>query len=304
MSPPPAARSAFEAALPLRRAVGEGAHGDGYGPVFFMDIDNTYLQTNTRGLHNLARRAWETAQAKQPVPGMPELIRALRAGPGGEAHRRLFFVSASPPLMEKVLRERLRLDRIEYDGLCFKDQWQHIKGGEIRRLRRQAGYKLTALLLYARELAAHEPQILIGDDLEQDAGIYATYAEAVAGRLEGAELERRLEVLKASPDEHAAIGRLLGELPRADRVQAIGILGTGARQRHLQAAFPPYLDFGPGASDHACRFFGLGLIDRAQAEDVFAACGPAARRSALERAEAQGQLRGRALARLRGELSR
>ena len=296
--------SAFEAALPLRRVVGEGPAGDAYGPVFFLDIDNTYLQTNTRGLHNLARRALEAAQAKQPVPGMPELIRALRRGPGGGARRRVIFVSASPPLMEKVLRERLRLDGIAYDGICFKDQWQHIKGGEIRRLRRQAGYKLTALLLYARELPSHEPQILVGDDLEQDAGIYATYAEAVAGRLAGAELERRLEVLKASTDEHEAIARLLAELPRADRVQAIAILGSGARQRHLQAVFPPYLAFGPGAADHACRFFGLGFIDRAQAQEVFAACGPLARSSALERAEAQGQLRGRALARLRGELAK
>ena len=63
---------------------------------------------------------------------------------------RIYFVSASPPQIGQAIKEKLALDGIEYDGIVFKDQLQHLVRGKFRHLREQVGYKLTELLKAGR----------------------------------------------------------------------------------------------------------------------------------------------------------
>jgi len=83
------------------------------GPVITSDIDRTYLESSIHSLRGLVRTALESAEEKRAFAGMIPLYHALRHGPGETPRQTpLYFVSASPPQMEEVLREKMALDGI------------------------------------------------------------------------------------------------------------------------------------------------------------------------------------------------
>ena len=164
------------------------------------DLDKTYLRSEFDTLRQLWRTVRERGADKVEVPGVPEVVKALRAS----ADRRgrslaTHFVSASPPQIGRAIRDKLALDGIPYDGIIFKDQLDHLKRGKLRQLREHVGFKLVALLRGRLEQPAATRELLFGDDWEADPFTYSLYADALDGTLGWDALEGILKRVGADP---------------------------------------------------------------------------------------------------------
>lgn len=198
---------------------------EGYdGAAFVWDIDKTYLSTAFSSVRGLLRIPLEFAVDKIAIPGMPEVLRALRRGTGEQyAGWPLYFVSASPPQVRRVLEHKMLMDGVEYDGLTSKDWVRCLIQFRPGRLREQVGFKLCAMLegRLARPTAR---EYLFGDDVEQDAAAFYLYARLLSGELspgEGADVMRENGVKR--DDRRCAFG-MLETLPRKlGRVERIFI---------------------------------------------------------------------------------
>ena len=93
--------------------------------IFRWDLDKTYLRTEFATMRQLWRTAFQKAKDKVAYPGATALLRALRKGPDGRT-RLIYFVSASPPQLERVVAEKFALDGIEIDGIYFKDNLRNL----------------------------------------------------------------------------------------------------------------------------------------------------------------------------------
>lgn len=172
------------------------------GYVFISDIDKTYLATHIDSLGGLLRAAFETPERKLNVPGVSILLRALRRGAGEEAARNpLFFVSASPPQMERKLLAKMELDGVDHDGIIFKNQLAHVRQGKFKKLREQIGYKLGALLSLWLQLPPKAKVVLLGDDSESDALVFSLFVEICAGNVQGKTLYELLRYLHVFREE-------------------------------------------------------------------------------------------------------
>src|SRR6266581_561484 len=164
------------------------------------DLDKTYLRSEFDSLRSLLRTAFERAEDKVDVPGVAELIRALKAAAerrGGSAL--VYFVSASPPQIGAAIRKKLALDGVPYDGIVFKDQLAYLKRGKLRNLREHVGFKLAELLRGRLAAPPGAAELLFGDDWELDSLIYSLYADLVAGRLLPARLAPILRRIRVDP---------------------------------------------------------------------------------------------------------
>ncbi len=183
------------------------------GPVFVWDIDKTYLSTRFSSLGGLGRIPIEFAVDKQAIPGMPSVLRGLRRGPGAEfACSPLYFISASPPQLRKVVTKKMLLDGVEWDGIIFKDWLGTLMQLRPGRLKDQLGFKLSALLT-GRQSRPLATEYLFGDDVEKDAEAFALYAEVMAGELGAGELEQRLVQAGVPTDDRKGIQNLISALP-------------------------------------------------------------------------------------------
>ncbi len=164
--------------------------------VFRWDLDKTYLKSDFDSLRELMRVPFEKPQDKVAVPGVAPLIRSLRdaaAQSGREV--RIYFISASPPQIAKAIKQKLALDGVEYDGIVFKNQLQHLVRGRFRNLREQVGFKLTELLKSRPAMPAASREVLFGDDWESDPIIYSLYADLLAGHIAADELGGILQAI-------------------------------------------------------------------------------------------------------------
>jgi hypothetical protein len=174
---------------------------------FRWDLDKTYLRTQFESLRQMVKIPFEAGSDKVHLPGVPQLIQALRRCAWARAQRPfVYFLSASPPQIGHAIREKLELDGIEYDGIIFKDQLRNLVRGRWRSVREHLGYKLGELLESRRLGPAARREVLFGDDWESDPLIYSMYADILAGRLTAeatAGLLRTLEV------ERGAMARVI-----------------------------------------------------------------------------------------------
>ena len=202
------------------------------GPVFVWDIDKTYLATHFSSLRGIARIPIEFAVDKGAIPGMPEILRGLRKGPGsGFACAPLYFVTASPPQLRKVLEQRMLLDGVEFDGITFKDWLRTIRERRPGRLREQAGFKICALIAGRIHRPAAK-EYLFGDDMEADAEAFHLYAGLLHGELAGGEAELAMETAGVKKDDRRTVFSLLDRLPKKrGKVKRIFI--------HLAGGTPP-----------------------------------------------------------------
>src|SRR5262249_62275158 len=93
----------------------------------------TYLDSGVTTLRQLLRTAFERPEQKVDVPGVAELIRALKAAAESRGQTALVYsVSASPPQIGKSIRAKLALDGVPYDGIVFKNQLEHLRRGQVR----------------------------------------------------------------------------------------------------------------------------------------------------------------------------
>jgi hypothetical protein len=148
------------------------------------DLDKTYLHSEFETLGQLWRTARERGEDKVEVPGVPEVLKALRAAADRSGRRLgIYFVSASPPQIGKAIRDKLGLDGVPYDGIVFKDQLQHLRRGRLRQLREHVGFKLGALLRGRVAAPPDTRELLFGDDWESDPLTYSMYADLLDGTL-------------------------------------------------------------------------------------------------------------------------
>jgi hypothetical protein len=192
--------------------------------IFRWDLDKTYLKSEFESLRELMRIPFEKPEDKVSVPGVVPLIRGLR-DVATQAGRdvRVYFISASPPQIAKAIREKLALDGIEYDGIVFKNQLQHLVRGKFRNLREQVGYKLTELLKSRAEMPQDSTEVLFGDDWESDPIIYSLFADVLANRLAANELDDVLETIGVDPKLIVQAKELAAAARREDVVTRIYI---------------------------------------------------------------------------------
>src|SRR5206468_1388906 len=235
-------RRAGGGAMRIRRARPGAAPPAAGAPLLCRwDLDKTYLRSEFDSLRSLLRTAFERAEDKVEVPGVAELIRALKAA--AERHGRkalVYFVSASPPQIGAAVRKKLALDGVPYDGIVFKDQLAHLRRGKLRNLREHVGFKLGELLRGRLAAPPGAAELLFGDDWELDSLIYSLYADVLAARLPPAHLEPLLRRIRVDPGLADEILALAGRAAGGERVARIFI--------NLERRSPPatFRLFGPG----------------------------------------------------------
>lgn len=186
------------------------------GDVVVWDIDKTYLDTHFSSWRGLLGIPLEFAIDKRSLPGAVPLLRALRRG-GGEKNALvpLYFVSGSPLQLRSVIERKMLLDGVDFDGITFKDQLRLLLAGRPREIKEQIGYKLTALLLYRKEIPTRARWFLFGDDVEADATAFALFGEILAS-LRGEALRQRLFSLKVSAARVEDVVSLAKDLPSGE----------------------------------------------------------------------------------------
>lgn len=187
-----AERERLKFPYPMLRIMERELSPDYAGPVFVWDIDKTYLETRFSQLKHLVRIPFELGIDKRAVPGTIELLHGLREGRTGREHRPLFFVSASPPVLDAPIRRKMLIDGVEYDGVSYKDWPRLILRRELSQVREQVGYKLAALLMLFRDLPPGCRFHVFGDDAEKDALAFALFADVTGGRVRGRALHDTL----------------------------------------------------------------------------------------------------------------
>jgi hypothetical protein len=195
--------------------------------VYVWDLDKTYLDTTFETFGGLWRTAIEKAFQKQNIPGTSTLVRALR-NYWQESHRGqkdfpIYFITGSPPQLERKIHDKLAFDGIYPFGLFCKDNLQNMRPSRLWRLTQQVGYKLQALLQLRLHLSHDVRQVLWGDDSEADAIIYCLYSDLCARRLGEEELRQVLRYYKVTGQQMETILRLCEDLPNQDPVEKIYI---------------------------------------------------------------------------------
>lgn len=251
-------------------------------PVFTCDVDRTYLDTRFSTWHGLVRIPFEAARDKQPLPGMVRLLREIRRGPGPRSRNTpLYFVSASPGWMRRVIERRMLLDGIEYDGTTFKDWSRVLRHGGTRRFRDQVAFKLTALLAQRSVLPVGCREYLLGDDLEQDPLVFCLYADLLAGRIPPEEIPRVLAEHGVAPADARHLALRVSQVRDAaggvlDGLSGGGpVLGLVRLERHADPV--AFERFGPrlvpcrSAFQMAGVLYGAGEVSRRAVQRTAAA---------------------------------
>ena len=166
--------------------------------LYIWDVDKTYLQTNFESLRGLVQIFFEYSIDKKSLPGAKELLLELRRG---KELPPLFFISASPVGLKKVLEGKFLLDGIQHDGIILKDYRRLRKLLGKFRIKNNFSYKLLCLLTHRLKMPSRSTEILFGDDFERDADVYTLYADILSRKLDEKELKARLKSEKLTKRE-------------------------------------------------------------------------------------------------------
>ena len=254
-----------------RRRKAPQANAAPHPVVFRWDLDKTYLKSEFDSLRELVKIPFEKPEDKIAVPGVVPLIRNLRsvaATAGRDSW--IYFISASPPQIAKAIKDKLTLDGVEYDGITFKNQLQHIVRGRFRNLREQVGYKLTELLRARPNFPPLAKEVLFGDDWESDPIIYSLYADILAGHIAHDDIRSILEIVGVDSRLITETESLAKAIPVIDAVERIYI--------NLERRTPPdtFEQFGPrlvpafNYFQTACCLFQDGYLNLAAVAEVAA----------------------------------
>ncbi len=193
--------------------------------VYLWDIDKTYLDTQFDSFRTLFKTAFEKAFQKKNVPGTATLIRALETSSKKKFGKSvpIYFISASPPQMEKKILQKMRLDRIAPMGIFFKDNLKNFRPSKFRRLRQQVGFKVQALLELRLTLPDNVQLTMFGDDSESDAVVYSLFSDICSRRMQPAEFMSILEALHTIKEQRNRILELQKICPVNDPVDKVYI---------------------------------------------------------------------------------
>ncbi len=194
--------------------------------VYLWDIDKTYLDTKFETMRGLLRTATEKANQKKNIPGSAQLVSTIKEGwkkRNGSGPFPIFFITASPPQMERKLREKLELDGVTPMGIFCKDNLANLRPRRFWRLNKHVGYKLQSLLQMRVLLQENVHIIMFGDDGESDAIIYSLFSDICARRLDTSELRKILNALYVLDAQVDTIFHLQEQIPNHDPVEKIYI---------------------------------------------------------------------------------
>lgn len=194
--------------------------------VYLWDIDKTYLDTKFETIRGLLKTATEKAAQKKNIPGAAKLVQCLKnawKSRHGSDLFPIFFVTASPPQMERKIREKLAFDGVKPFGIFCKDNLPNLRPRRFWRLNKHVGYKLQALLQMRSYLHEEVRLVMFGDDGESDAVIYSLFSDICAHRLDTSELRKILNAFHVLDDQVDTIFRLQEVIPIHDPVEKIYI---------------------------------------------------------------------------------
>jgi hypothetical protein len=232
------------------------------GKVFVWDIDKTYLETHFSSLKGMARIPMEFAIDKKAIAGMPEILRGLRRGPSEDyACAPLYFVSASPPQMRRVIERKMLMDGVEYDGIILKDWFKTLWQLRPGRLKEQAGFKICALLA-GRLNRPRSVEYLFGDDVESDAEAFFIYANLLSGNLSTGEINQMMVEAGVKRDDQRSIRKLQDRLGiECGRVARVFIhLEHNTPVEHFKHLAPVVVPV-KGAVQLSLALYGQDLLD-------------------------------------------
>lgn len=200
--------------------------------VVTSDLDLTYLSADVTSWRGRFQALWSDAPRRRSVPGLPELYRSV-----SERHP-LIFLSASPRFFKRTLEAVFVRDRLRISALHLKDVKSLVRYGRIAEIAHQVGYKLTCLLRQRRHLPRGAREVLLGDDSEADAAIYAAYRDWLTRALPTeADLDARLVELGLNEERRLAVRQAANAIDthRApDAVVLIAIRRTGRQRAGLE----------------------------------------------------------------------
>lgn len=198
----------------------------GYDEIYVWDLDKTYLDTHWQSLRDIFRASFADNYHKNNVPGTATLVNCLKQSwqqRKGNVPFPIFFITASPPQMEKKIRDKLLSDEILPLGIFFKDNLKNLRPGRFWKLRQHVGYKVTALMYLRTLLKPEITQVLWGDDSETDAVIYSLYSDICARRLRDEECEKVLKLFNVTGDQMQRLFSTQQQVPELDPVEKIYI---------------------------------------------------------------------------------
>ncbi len=194
--------------------------------VYVWDVDKTYLDTKLETVKGLIRTATEKPAQKKNIPGSAELVRCLNDAwtkRSGSPSFPIYFITASPPQMERRIRGKLELDGVKPYGIFCKDNLPNLRPRRFWRLNKQVGYKLQSLMQMRSQLHKDVRLVMFGDDGEYDAVIYSIFSDICARRLDTSELRQILNALYVLDAQVDTIFHLQDKVPTQDPVDKIYI---------------------------------------------------------------------------------
>jgi hypothetical protein len=244
---------------------------DHRGPIFVWDVDQTYLDTDFKSLGGLLRIPLEMAIDKRSVPGVAAVLRECRHGPEERPRQTpIYFVSASPPELQGVIRRKMVQEGVQPDGFVFKDQLALALQRRFHALKHQVEYKLRAHLALLAVLPAAAELVVVGDDWESDARIFALLEAVLAGTLNAAGLDRLLRDAGVEPEAVPALAAALSDVAPGRRVALPIVLLTRGRDPVVIAGATPSVRTAREALQLALVLWEAGLISAAGVQRVAA----------------------------------
>lgn len=197
-----------------------------YDEVYVWDLDKTYLDTRWKSITDIFRASFADSSHGKNVPGTATLVSCIKQSwQQKKDHKQfpIFFITASPPQMEKKIRAKLESDQILPLGIFFKDNLKNLWPGKFRKLTQHVGYKVTSLM-YLRTLLKEEvTQVLWGDDSETDAVIYSLYSDLCSRRLRDPDREKVLKKFNVLGEHMQRINTMSQQMAELDPVEKIYI---------------------------------------------------------------------------------
>ncbi|MBC8293276.1 MAG: hypothetical protein H8E45_08945 [Proteobacteria bacterium] len=239
------------------------------------DLDKTYLETSFESLRELIKVPFEKGSDKRAVPGVVELIRGMhRCSIEAGYRQQVFFISASPPQISRAIREKLRLDGVEYEDISFKHQVRHLVRGRLDLLREQVGFKLDRLLAGARRVQPGARELLFGDDWESDPFVYSLYADLLSGGMVPEDCEHLLRRCRVHADYRRSIMEHLRRLgPERPSVAGVFILERRQRPGMSLEAFGPRMKSSGNYLECSLWLHAMELLDSQGVVEVALAAG-------------------------------
>ncbi len=233
------------------------------------DIDKTYIETKFETAMSMIKIAFEDADEKIAVTGAALALVAARWSNPFDIHsvstqdvpRPIHFLSASPPQLRRVIREKLARDGLDWSSDTFKNQAYNIRMGRLKLLKQHVAYKSATILSHVAKAPSGTQFILIGDNAELDAFIYTGIQLLLEGKLNQAQYRDYLATGGVEEDVLETVEPYFArELPRS-RVSGI-LIRKAPGYKMIEA--PPLTDL-VITFDHyfevVLHFYAWGLID-------------------------------------------